>query len=145
MLHRIARLLLVVVLVSSGATAPFLHVHAHGADHGVSSSHARQADAHCAHHHAEGVHWHPARNRAPDAAGALAAVGFGHRHAAVALSAAAMEASPVCLAAPGAWVEPPETGVLPTSPGAHAPVDPTAGPDPPPRAVNAARAPPVCS
>lgn len=145
MLHRIAHVLLAGVVASSGVSAPFRHVHAHGPDSGVSSSHGEGIDEHCAHHHAEGLHWHLTGTRAADAGGSLATAGSGHRHAAVALSAVATETAPVCLDASVAPHETPEAAVPPTSRGVRAHVDPTAGPDPPPRAVNAARAPPVRS
>ena len=136
--HRIACVLLAVTLVSSGVSAPFMHVHAHGA-----SSHGEGIDEHCAHHHAEGVHWHPTRSAAPDSGGALA-TGAGHRHAAVALSGAAIESSSTDLGRSLAAIETPETGAAPVERGVRTPVDPTAGPDPPHRTA-AARAPPVRS
>ena len=143
MLQRIARLLLVVALVSSGATAPFLHVHAHGADHGA--SHAGRADEHCAHHHAEGAHWHPGGSPAPRTGGAFETGAASHRHAAVALSAAAVETASVGLDAPRAVVDTPASAV-PAGPGdQRARVAADAGPDPPPLILLAARAPPVRS
>lgn len=140
--HRIARVLLAVTLAWSGVSAPFLHVHAHG-PHGA-SSHADGIDEHCAHHHAEGVHWHPTGSAASDGGGALATAA-GHRHAAVALSAAAIESSSIDVGRSLTPIESPEAGAPPMERGTRTPVDPTAGPDPPPRAVAAARAPPVRS
>ena len=140
--HRIARVLLAVALVSSGVTAPFMHVHAHGAAH--PASHGDGTDEHCAHHHAEGAHWHPPGSAASDGGGALATAGGGHRHAAVALSAAAIETSSPAVDQPWLRLDAPESGIPSKPARAHLPVDPTAGPDPPPRAV-AARAPPVRS
>ena len=143
MLHRIACLLFVVALVSSGATAPFLHVHAHGADFGVSSSHAEEADEHCAHHRAEGAHWHLGESPAPRPGGALATGAASHRHAAVALSAAAVETAPAGLDAACGLVDAPESAA-PAGPRAmRAPVAPDAGPDPPLLKFLAPRAPPV--
>jgi len=136
--QRIARVLLAVALASSGATAPFMHVHVH-----VASSHGDGIDEHCAHHHAEGVHWHTAGNPAADGGGALATAGTAHRHAAVALSAAAIESSSTGVGPSPAAGEALEAGALPIERGVRAPVDPTTGPDPPPRTVAAARAPPV--
>lgn len=141
MLHRIARLLLVVALVSSGATAPFLHVHAHGADHG--GSHAEEADEHCAHHHAEGAHWHLGGSPAPRTGGAFATDSASHRHAAVALSAAAVETVAAGLNAACALVDAPESAVPAGPGGMRARVAADAGPDPPPLILLAARAPPV--
>lgn len=141
--HRIACVLLAVALASSGVTAPFMHVHAHGAAH--PASHGDGIDEHCAHHHAEGAHWHPPGSAAPDGGGALATAGAGHRHAAVALSAAAIESSSTDVGLSLAPIEGPDAGAPPIERGARTPVDPTAGPDPPPRAVGAARAPPVRS
>ena len=143
MLQCVAHVLLVGAVASSSVSAPFLHVHAHGSHSGV-SSHGEGVDEHCAHHHAEGAHWHVAEGRVPGA-DELAGAVSGHRHAAVALSAVAIEASPVCLDASVAPLETPEAGPPPASRGAHTHVDSTAGPDPPPRAVNAARAPPARS
>lgn len=141
MLHCIARLLLVVALVSSGATAPFLHVHAHGADHGA--SHPGRADEHCAHHHAEGAHWHLGGSPASRAGGALATGAASHRHAAVALSAAAVETAAVGLDAACALVDAPESAVPAGPGGMRARVAADAGPDPPPLILLATRAPPV--
>ncbi len=143
MLHCIVRLLLVVALVSSGATAPFLHVHAHGADHG--GWHAEQADEHCAHHHAEGAHWHLGGSAAARAGGTFTTGAASHRHAAVALSSAAVEAASAGLDVAGALVDAPESGV-PVGPGGlRPPVAADAGPDPPPLILLATRAPPVRS
>ena len=141
----IAHVLLVAVLASSGASAPFRHVHAHGSAHhpahGAPSSHGDESDEHCAHHHTQGAHWHPAVEGAADAEAELAAAG--HGHAAVTLSAVAIEVSPVRPDAPAARLAGPEAGTVPVPRSLHAPVDPTTGPDPPPRALDAARAPPV--
>ena len=142
--HRIARVLLAVALVSSGVSAPFLHVHAHGSGH-VASLHGEGVDEHCAHHHAEGVHWHPTGSPASDGGSALATAGAGHRHAAVAVSAAAIESSSTDLGRSFTPLEAPEAGAPPLERGARAPIDPTAGPDPPFRTVAAARAPPARS
>ena len=142
--HRIASVLLVAALVSSGVSAPFQHVHAHGPAHGVSPAHGEAIDEHCAHHHAEGAHWHQAEGHASGADTAPTATGPGHRHAAVALPSVAVETSPVCVDVPAAAVELPDADPLPTPRGVPAPVDATAGPDPPPT-VDAARAPPVRS
>ena len=141
--QRIVRVLLAVALASSGATAPFMHVHAHGAAH--AASHGDGIDEHCAHHHAEGAHWHPAGTATAGGGSALATAGGAHRHAAVALSASAIEGSPTGVGPSLAPVEAPEAGAPPIERGGRAPVDPTTGPDPPPRAVAAARAPPVRS
>ncbi len=141
--YRIARVLLAAALASSGVSAPFLHVHAHG-PHGA-SSHADGIDEHCAHHHAEGVHWHPTGSAASDSGSTLATAGAGHRHAAVALSAAAIESSSVDVGRSLTPIGAPEAGAPPVQRAARTPVDPTAGPDPPPRTVDAARAPPVRS
>ena len=145
MLHRVARLLLVGTLVSSGASAPFVHVHVHGRDHGTSPSTGGEIDAHCAHHRSAGAHWHPTGRQAAGAAGARAAAGDRHRHAAVAPTAAAVETPSVRVAAAPALIEAPEAGVVPSPRGGRAPVGAIVGPDPPPRAVLAARAPPVRS
>ena len=141
MLQRIARLLLVVALVSSGATAPFLHVHAHGAHHGA--SHAGRADEHCAHHHAEGAHWHLGGSPAPRTGGALATGAASHQHAAVALSAVAVETASAGLDAPRAVVDAPASAVPAGRGDLRARVAADAGPDPPPLILLAARAPPV--
>ena len=143
MLKRIAHLLLVAVTASSGISAPFMHVHAHGPEHGA-STHGEAVDEHCAHHHAEGVHWH-LETAAPDAGGGLAAAARGHRHAAVALSVVAVGTSTACLDASAAPADLPGAVARPVEHGVRTPVDPTTGPDPPPRAVPAARAPPVRS
>ena len=144
MLRRLARVLLVAVLVPSGATAPFMHVHAHGSAHGA-SSHEDGIDEHCAHHHVGGAHWHATGGAAAAGGGALATAGGRHRHAAVALSAAAIESSSMDVGRSLAPIEAPEAAAPPIERGVRTPVDPTAGPDPPRRAVDAARAPPVRS
>ncbi len=145
MLQRVAHLLLVAALASSGASAPFLHVHAHGRDHGAAASDGRRIDAHCAHHHAAGAHWHLNGGPAADAGGVLALAGDRHRHAAVALSAVAVETSPTWVAPAGALTCLPGAGLPPDPCGVHTPVDATTGPDPPPLSGDAARGPPVGS
>ena len=145
MLHRIARLLLVAALVSSGASAPFLHVHAHGSGHAASPALGAGGDEHCAHHHAAGAHWHPAGSPAPRAGGVLATDAAPHGHAAVTLSAPAIETSSIGVDTPCALVDAPETGIPSSRTGARAPVAADAGPDPPPLLLPAARAPPVHS
>lgn len=145
MLQCIARLLLVAALASSGAAAPFLHVHAHGPDHGASASHGEGNDEHCEHHYAEGVHWHVTEGPGREAGGALGAAGRGHRHAAVTLSVAMIEATPIDVEESVGPADVPAVDVQPGPRGVPTSVDPTAGPDPPSRAVSAARAPPVRS
>ena len=142
MLQRIAHGLLVAALASSGVAGPFQHVHAHGPAHGESLSHGEATDEHCAHHHAEGAHWHLAEGHA-GADEAPTATGPAHRHAAVALPSVAVETSLVGVDVSAAPAELPDADALPTPLGVPAPVDANAGPDPPPRAANAARAPPV--
>lgn len=143
--YRIVHLVLVAALVFSGASAPFMHVHAHGSGHGSSSAHGEAVDEHCAHHHAEGVHWHPQGSPARGTDRALARTGSGHRHAAVALSAAAIEVASIDVGASGVQVAAPETGIPSVPDGARAPVATDAGPDPPAPRLRAARAPPVRS
>lgn len=134
--------LLVAALVSSGASAPFLHVHAHGPDH-PGSSWGAPVDDHCAHHHAEGAHWHLPDGRTAAGDGAGTTVGDGHGHAAVALATSAIRASSAHVDAAPALTAAPETAVVSRVRGGNAPVAAAAGPDPPPRATLAARAPPV--
>jgi hypothetical protein len=137
----IAHLLLVAALVSSGAAAPFLHVHAHGPGHPASSP-GGAVDEHCAHHHAAGAHWHPVETPSSVPCGPRAAAP-GHRHDAVALSTAAIETSTAGPVAPTARVQTPATVARPVECGMRRPVDPTAGPDPPLRTLDPARAPPA--
>ena len=137
MLQRMVHLLLVAAFSSSGASAPFLHVHAHGPGYGGA------VDEHCAHHHAEGAHWHPPGNPAPDARSALAASGAGHRHAAVSLSAVAIETPSTDTGAPSVLFDAPENGVAPRPAGPCVPVSADAGPDPPPLPLPATRGPPA--
>ena len=145
MLQRIARLLLVAALATSSASAPFAHVHAHGHGHGVSSSHREGIDEHCAHHHAEGAHWHLEGSQAADTGGVLATGAAPHRHAAVTLSSAAVETSSVGGGASFALVDAPESGIPAGPAGMRAPVASDAGPDPPPLILLATRAPPFRS
>lgn len=143
MLYRIVRLLLVAALVFSGAFAPFMHVHAHGSGHGSPAAHGEAIDEHCAHHHAEGAHWHPTGSPARGTDRALAPAGSRHRHAAVTLSAAAIEVASIDVGASCVQVAAPETGIPSVADGARAPVATDAGPDPPAPRLLAARAPPV--
>ena len=141
MLQRMVHLLLVAALSSSGASAPFLHVHAHGPGYGA-SSHGGSVDEHCAHHHAEGAHWHLPGNPASDAGGALA---DGHGHAAISLSAVAIETPPTDAGAPSVPWDAPENGVASRPAGPRVPVPADAGPDPPPLPLPATRGPPARS
>ena len=140
MLHRIARLLLVAALVSSGASAPACTC-ARLRTRGVAGARSGGRRALCA---------PSCRGRAlasggePGSSRRRCAVD-GRRAAparpAVTLSAAAIETSSIGVDTSSALVDAPETGIPSSRTGARAPVAADAGPDPPPLILLATRAP----
>lgn len=147
MLSRGASLLLVAALVASGTSAPFAHVHVHSDSHGHdgegSASSAARVDEHCAHHQAAGVHWHVPESRPAATDGAPEAASYENRHAAVALKSPAIESARPAVDPAPALAAVLETAVVSGLRAGSAPVAALAGPDPPPGAVPASRAPPI--
>ena len=143
MLQRVAHLLLVVALVSAGGSAPFAHVHRHGHDHTAPQPGEARAHSHAAHHQEQGAHWHLTGRQAADRPGTTTLVGDQHHHAAVAIAAVALQRPSVRDAATRALVEVWEAGIVPALQGRPVPVATNARPNPPPRVLLAARAPPV--
>ena len=136
MRQRLLRSLLVVTLLSSGASAPFAHVHPPGHDHAAAAGSEAATDQHGAHRDWHGVHWHQGESRGPGTSGA----GIGER-VSVALTVAA-EAPPA-----GVDTVPAPAEALPSAavcdPASRiAPAAACADPDPPPRARPSTRAPP---
>ena len=140
MVQRLALLLLVVALVSSGASAPFAHVHPPDRhDHGPASI---QVHSHSSNHDSDDTHWH-VRGQEAHSAGELGRFGSRHRHVSVALAAVAVErstasadAAPSLMTDRQSVVESDEWVRRLTVPLSHLP-------NPPPRVGQATRAPPA--
>ena len=153
MLHRVARVLLVVALVSVGGSAPLAHAHPHGHAHSAARpeearAHSRSAHPHRhphrhPHHPGQGAHWHLTGRQPADTPGTHTLAGDRHHHAAVALATVAVERPSVRAGATPSMVEVRKAGTLPDPPGRLMPVAVNARPDPPPRIVLSARGPPV--
>lgn len=155
MVQRVAYVLLVAALVSAGGSAPFAHVHPRGPDHtAFQPDTARQPDearldSHSAHQqghrhrHAQGqgAHWHLTGRQAADAPGLTTRIGSPHHHP-VAVSTVAVERLSVRGGATPALAEVWAAGTVPDPPGRPVPVAANARPNPPPRILLAARAPP---
>ena len=137
MRQRLVRALLVLTLLSSGASAPFAHVHPPGHDHAAGAAGEASAGEHDARRDWHGIHWHQGERRGPGTSGA----DIGER-VAVALAAAA-EPPPVRIdttpAPADAW-----PSIAVGDPASRtAPAAACADPDPPPRASRSPRAPPL--
>jgi hypothetical protein len=141
--RRLAYVLLVVALVSSGGTAPFAHVHAHGDVHDATQPDEAQAHGHTEHHTDQGAHWHLTTRRAAAPPDTTAVVGMRYHHTQVAVATVAIERPGVRVGSTPALSEAWQVGIVPVLPGRPVPIDANARPNPPPRIVLAARAPPI--
>ena len=148
-LHRVAHALLVVVLVSTGGSAPFAHVHARvadhdRADHGAAGPHGVSVHGHDAHHHGQNAHWHLPVRHAAVAGDAAPRVGTTpHDHAAIPFPTVAEERPSTRAGATPALVVVWQADVAPPPIARPISVAATARSNPPPRLALGARAPPV--
>ena len=143
MLQRVAGLLLVIAVVSAGASAPFAHVHPRGHDHEALRLDDVPARGPAAHHHDPGAHWHLTGGQAADTPGTSALVGNRHHHDSVALATVAVARPGIRVGAAPALVAVWEAAIAPDSAGRPVPIAATDRLTPPPRIGLAARAPPV--
>lgn len=149
MVQRVAYVLLVAALVSAGGSAPFAHVHQRGPDHTALQPDEARLDSHSAHQqghrhrHAQGqgAHWHLTGRQAADAPSLTTRIGGPHHHP-VAVSTVAVERLSVRGGATPALAEVWAAETVPALPGRPVPVAANARPNPPPRILLAARAPP---
>ena len=142
MIRRLAHALLVVALVSSGGTAPFAHMHAHGDVDVATQPDEAQPHGHSDHHTGPGAHWHLTTPQAAASPGATSLVGIRHHHTQVAVATVAIERPVVRVGGTPALSEAWQVGIVPDLPARPVPIDANARPNPPPRIVLAARAPP---
>lgn len=148
-LHRVAHALLVVVLVSTGGSAPFAHVHAPAADHdradhGAAGPHGVSVHGHDAHHHGQDAHWHlPVRLAAVPGDAAPRVGATPHDHAAIPFPTVAEERPSTRAGATLALVVVWQADVAPPPIERPISVVATARSNPPPRLALGARAPPV--
>ena len=150
-LHRVAHALLVVVLVSTGGSAPFAHVHApaadhKSADHSAPGVHGASVHGHEAHQHHQGqdAHWHLPVRHAAVAGDAAPRVGATpHDHAAIPFPTVAEERPSTRAGATPALVVVWQADVAPPPIERPISVAATARSNPPPRLALGARAPPV--
>ena len=143
MIHRVVRVLLVGVLVLAGGSTPFAHVHPHGHDHGTPRAVEARAHSQSAHPQGQGAHWHLTGRQAADTPGTNTLVGARQHHTSVALPTVAVECPSIGVGATPALVEVCEAGIVPGPLGRRVPVAANARPNPPPRIILGARAPPV--
>ena len=143
MSYRVVRVLLVWALVSAGESMPFAHVHPHGHDHGTPRAEEARALSQSAHHQGQGAHWHLTGRQAVDTPGTDMLVGVRQHHSSVVLPTVAVERPTVGVGATPALVEMWEAVIVPDPPVRPVPVAANARPNPPPRIVLGARAPPV--
>ena len=153
MIERFAYVLLIVALVSAGGSAPFAHVHPQSPDHTAlqpdtapqpeeARAHSHSAHRH-RHHQGQGAHWHLRGRQAADGP-ATTLVGNRHHHpTTVAVATVAVERLGVRGGATPALADVWEAGTVPDPPGRPVPVAANARPNPPPRILLAARAPPL--
>ncbi|MCH8991660.1 MAG: hypothetical protein IIA44_07935 [Acidobacteria bacterium] len=134
MIHRVARVLLVVALGSTAGSAPFAHVpmHRRSPQQRVLVRRGAHRDAEPALVHLDG-----------HAPGTNTLVGDRHRHLSVGQLDDAVARPSGRVGATSALVEVWEARVVPDLPGRAVPVAANARPNRPPRGVLAARAPPV--
>lgn len=146
MIHRVAHALLVVVLVLTGGSAPFAHVHARvltadASAHGASGD-AGTVHRHAAHQQGQGAHWHSRARHATGASDAATRVSDDTHPAAVSFPTVAEEPSSPHVGAPSAlntvWL----TDVAPDPVGRSLPIAANARSNPRSHIVLAARAPP---
>ena len=142
MFQRVAHVLLVVALVSAGGSAPFGHVHPPSHHPTAPQPEEAQAHHHAAHHQGQGVHWHLTGRQAPDKPGTTTLVGNGHHHAAVAVATVAVDRPTVRGGATPGLAEVWEAGTVRVGQGRPVPIAANARPNPPPRILLVARAPP---
>lgn len=154
MTQRLAFLLLVVALVSSGASAPFAHVHPpdrhdHGPTpiqiHSHSSDHDHDHNGDDAHWHITGQETHSADNlqRFGSHQGLAVALGESGRHVSVALAAVAVERPTASADAAPSLVRSRQAGIKPDQRGRHLSAQLSHLPNPPPRVGQSTRAPPA--
>ena len=155
MIERFAYVLLIVALVSAGGSAPFAHVHPQSPDHTAlqpdtaPQPEEARLDSHSAHRqghrhrHAQGqgAHWHLTRRLAADGPGTTTRVGNPHHHP-VAVLMVAVERLSVGGNTTHALADVWQAGTGPDPPGRPVPVAANARPNPPPRILLSARAPP---
>lgn len=140
MVQRLALLLLVVALVSSGASAPFAHVHPPDRhDHGPA---AIQVHSHSSTHDSDDAHWH-VRGQEAHSAGEFRRFGSSHRHVSVVLAAVAVGHSTTSADAAPTLVKDRQAVVRPDLWGRYLTVPLSRLPNPPPRVGPSARAPPA--
>ena len=153
MIERFAYVLLIVALVSAGGSAPFAHVHPQSPDHTAlqpdtapqpeeARAHSQSAHRH-RHHQGQGAHWHLRGRQAADGPATTTLVGNPHQRASVAIPTVAEKRPGGDDGATPALADVWEAGTVPDPPGRPVPVAANARPNPPPRILLAARAPPL--
>ena len=143
MIHRVAHLLVAVALVSASGSTPFAHVHPDGPHRAAPRATDAPDHSHSGHHQEQGAHWHLTGRQAADRPGSTTLDGDRHHHASVAVATVAVERPSVRGGPIPALAEVWENGVVPDPPSRPTPVAANARPNPPPRIVLAARAPPA--
>ena len=142
MSDRVVCMVLAVVLVIAGGSAPFAHVHPHGEGDGVDQRADVGVNTSPPHDHARGAHWHPVGSHAAERLAITISRGH-HRHLSVPLDALAVERPNVRIGVAPALVETWTAQVMLDPPFQSASVGSNARAQPPPSRLVTARAPPL--
>ena len=140
MLSHVARMYLVIAIVSAGGMGSFAHVHPHDHGHGTLQSEGVSSHVQSSHHQNSAAHWH---SQAAGSPGTTRLAGNAHHHTSVKVDQLAVERSSVRIGSSfllvGAW----QADIVPVPSGCCSSLVIKASPDLPPRIVLPARAPPI--
>ena len=145
MLSHLARVFLVMAVVSAGGIESFAHIHPHGHGHGTLQPEETTSHGHSVHAHGQslGAHWHLTGPEVAEKSSTTRFTSNTHRHVSVRVEVLAVERSSVRIGAASALVDAWWTEIAPVSSGWCLSIVTKACPDLPPRIVLPARAPPV--
>ena len=143
MFSHIARVFLVITVVSAGGIESFAHIHPHGHGHGTVQPEAAPSHGHSADHHGSGAHWHLTGPESAEKSGTTRFANNTHRHTSVRVEVLAVERSSGRIGATSVLVEAWRAEIVSVASGRHLSIVTKGSPDLPPRIVLPARAPPI--
>ena len=143
MLSHIARVFLVITVVSAGGIESFAHIHPHGHGHGTVQPEEAPSHGYSAHRQRSGAHWHLTGPESAEKPGTTRFASNTHRHASVRVEVLAIERSSGRIGATSALVEAWRAEIVPGASCRHLSIVTKGSPDLPPRIVLPARAPPI--